>query len=291
MEYLKKYKRKTPKKMPDYDTINMGGNMNSKLYNLFMAYHDKELDDSFINEAFDIITRHDSVREYINDFHITEEESVNLGTYSIEERIIEFNKQSVLNDKTIKNKKLLALQVILHELEHARNLQRIYLKRDDIETKVVRYSLLEYAIKHNLYYRQPLDKLDILNAIIYKDKLYDICPGERIAEIKTWKYLVNLLKNQRRSSDLLTARGMLYFAYIRGYQTNKYYLEPPTYEYLLTLGLYHEHYHLKNQFNNNNYNLDTRLLCGLPISEKEYRETTLMKVKLKFKDQTTKTRN
>lgn len=255
--------------------------MNSSLYSLFISYQNKEFDDAFINEAFELMMREENLHDYINDFIITEDSSSNLGTYSTEERKICFNKSSVLKNETIENKNLLALQVLRHEIEHARNLKRLYEQKNDIETKVIRYSLYQYAIKNNLYDSYHQSEFNYANSIIYQKELYSIDPGERIAEIKAWKYLVNLLKNQRRTKDLYIARVLLYFAYIRGYKTNKYYFEAPTYEYLLTLGLYHEYYFLKKQFNSMNYNLDTRLLCGLPISEKEYDEKTLKKARLK----------
>ena len=255
--------------------------MNPELYTLLMLYKNKELDDDFIYKAFDIMMKYETVGNYIDDFEIVEEEDHILGTYSNDEQLIEFNKKGVLNDESVSNKKILAMEVLRHEIEHARNLQRLYDQKNDIESRVVRYSLREYAIKHGLYYGSILDEKDPLILRVNKHGNYNIDPGERIAEIKGWKFMVNLLKNQRRTEDLLNARSMLYYSYIRGYKSNGYYLEPPTYEYLLTLGLYHEHYLLKKQFNNKNYNFNTRLLYGLPISKQEYDHSILQKVKLK----------
>ncbi len=257
--------------------------MYSELYTLLMSYQNKELDDYFIYKAFDIMTKYESIGSYINDFEIIDEDGDFLGTYSNDDRLVEFNKNRVLSDESIHNKKILALQVLRHELEHARNLKYLYEKMDDIQTKVIRYSLRGYAIEHNLYYGSVLDNVDPNILRLRKYGTYDIDSGERIADIKAWKFMVNLLKNQRYSKDLLEARSMLYYSYIRGYRSNGYYLESPTYEYLMTLGLYHEYYLLKKIFRKNNYSFDTRLLCGLPISNEEYDKGILYKVKLQKK--------
>ena len=265
------------------DIIKLVKKMNSEIYNLLKAYHNKELDDIFINKAFDIMMKYEKIDNYVNNFNIVEENDSILGTYSNERHDINFNKQGVLNNELISNKKLLSLQVLRHELEHAKNLKRIYEKYNDIKTRVIRYSLLEHAINNNIYYGSSLDKIDPLKLRARQFVTYDIDPGERMADINSWKFMVNLLKNQRFTEDLLNVRSMLYYSFIRGYKNNGYYLEPPTYEYLLTLGLFHEHYLLKKDFNKNSYNLDTRLLCGLPISQDEYNNKILQKVKLQKK--------
>ncbi len=254
--------------------------MLSELYALFISYQNKDLDNEFIYNAFNIMMKYENIGNYVKDFKIVHEIDNNLGTYSNETRTIKINKSNVISDKNIDNKKLLSLQVLRHELEHAKNLKRLYENNCDIKTRIIRYSLIEYAINHNLYYGSSLDKIE--PAILKERRFgtYNIDPGERIAEIKSWKFIVNFLKNQRSTNDLLVARSMLYYSYIRGYKNNGYYLEPPTYEYLLKLGLYHEHYLLRKTFNSANYNFDTRLLCGLPISQNEYNQKILEKVKL-----------
>ena len=254
--------------------------MNQELYELLLSYQNKELDEDFINKAFEIMMKYETINDYVNNFNITEKNSDYLGSYSNEQRAIQINILNILNDILINNKKILALQVLRHELEHARNLQSLHEKNNDIETRIIRYGLIDYAIKNNLYYGSKLDEINPFLLGIYQYQTYNINPGERIAEIKSWKYIVNLLKNQRRTNDLLMARSMLYYSYIRGYKSNGYYLEPPTYEYLLKLKLYHEHYLFKKSFNNKNYNFDTRLLCGLPISDEENDKEILLKVKL-----------
>ena len=76
---------------------------------------------------------------------------------------------------------------------------------------------------------------------------------------------------------------MLYYSYIRGYKDNGYYLNAPTYEYLLELGLYREYKILKERVEKNNYSLETRLLNGLPIKYKEYDKGVLRMTRLRLK--------
>ena len=108
-------------------------------------------------------------------------------------------------------------------------------------------------------------------------------PEERLSEIKAWKYLVNLLKNQRTTPDLLTARSNLYYAYVRGYKDNGYYIDAPTYQYLLKMGMYHQYYLFKRRVEEEkDYSFETRLTYGLPLnSSTEYDKKILEKVRLR----------
>ena len=112
---------------------------------------------------------------------------------------------------------------------------------------------------------------------------YETNPGERLAEIRAWKFLVQLLKNQRISTDLLISRTCLYYSYIRGYHDNRYYLECPTYQFLMNTKMFYEYYWLNQKIKNKDYCFETRLMYGLPITEKEYQEKILQKVKLQRK--------
>ena len=257
--------------------------MNSELYKLLMTY--EGLDDDFINQAFEIIMAdEEGLEPFVRDFVITDAIKGSLGSYSNDERKILINRENILTGRAqIKNKKMLALQVLRHEIEHARNLQRIYECRNDIESRVLKYSLKDYAVRHHLDSPDPFDRVDY-NSFYFRLKRvenYDFDPGERIAEIKAWKYIVNLLKNQRRTEDLLVARSELFYAYARGYYSNGWYLNPPTYEFLLRMGMYHEHYLLKKRVEEEQYVFDTRLMFGLPLEDKkEYDKMILQKVRL-----------
>ena len=254
--------------------------MSDKIYDLYKTYRNQPLDDKFIYQAFEImLEKEKGLIPYIDDFRVIDTEFNALGTYSNEDRLIKINK-SLIAKQSIQSQ-IYALHVIRHELEHARNLKTLYEGRRDIESLAVYYSLRSYAMEHNMDYFPNLDHL-------YKDFLeistkinYETDPGERLAEIKACKYIVNLLKNQRNTEDLLVARSMLYYSYIRGYKDNRYYLDPPTYEFLIKTGMYHNFNWLKEQVNKKDYSFETRITYGLPITGKEYNEKVLQKVKLR----------
>lgn len=253
--------------------------MSKEIYKLYKEYNNKPLDNNFINKAFELmLDQEKELIPYINDFRITGEYARYLGAYLPEDRIIKINKELI--EKQNINHQLFTLHIIKHELEHARNLKTLYEGKNDIESLIIYYSLRSYAIEHNLERFPNLDHL-------YKDFLeietkmnYKTNPGERLTDIKACKYIVNLLKNQRNSEDLLISRIMLYYAYTRGYKDNRYYIDPPTYEFLLKTGQFHDHYLLKNRINKNDYSFNTRITYGLPITNEEYNKQVLHKVKL-----------
>lgn len=253
--------------------------MSDKIYELYKDYEKIPLTNSFIMNAFDIMMEKEKeLIPYINNMLISNMAKDLLGSYSNEERIIRINKELISRQPN--DQKILALQVLKHEIEHARNLKTLYQGKDDIESKAVYYSLRGYALKHNIDPHFNIDNLIDTYLIFVTEKNYEINPGERLADIKANKYIVNLLKNQRDSDELLIARAKLYYAYLRGYKDNNYYLDPPTYEFLLNTGMYHEYYWLKQRVKKKDYSFDTRITYGLPITYEEYNNKVLKKVKL-----------
>jgi hypothetical protein len=253
--------------------------MSDKIYELYKEYEKFPLTNSFIKNAFNLMMEKETeLTPYINAMFISNKLKDVLGSYSNEQRIIRINKELISQQPN--NQKILALQVLKHEIEHARNLKILYDAKDDIESKTVYYSLRGYALKHNIDPHFNIDNLIDTYLIFVTEKNYDINPGERLADIKANKYIVNLLKNQRDSDELLIARAKLYYAYIRGYKDNNYYLDPPTYEFLLKTGMYHDYYWLKQRVEKKDYSFDTRITYGLPITYEEYNSKVLNKVKL-----------
>ena len=259
--------------------------MRTELYELYDRNLGRKLEECFINEAYELmLKKEDSLDQYINDFKIENNEPNNvLGKYLYEDKEIVIYPQSIINSNNpeYKNKQLAALETIRHEIEHARNLKTIEEGRKDIESKVLRSSLKDYVIDHNIDYSLDYGKDDLISLRMKIVENYETNPGERIAEIKAWKYLVNLLKNKRKTEDLLIARSMLYYSYIRGYRNNKYHLESPTFDFLLKTGMFHDLLFLKRDFEKKDYCFNTRIMYGLPISYNEQKDKALQKVKLK----------
>ena len=76
------------------------------------------------------------------------------------------------------------------------------------------------------------------------------------------------------------AKTNLFYSYIRGYKDNGIYINCPTYEFLIELRLMREFKLLKKKVESNNYNLETRLKNGLPITQEEYNNEILKRLQL-----------
>jgi len=255
--------------------------MEKKLYTTYLNNREEKLKDNYLLDIYQLILEED-LKDYVKDFRIEEQESNTLGTYSNDKKIMTINKKAIQNHQAIKGipPSLQAIEVIKHELEHARNLKTLDEGRSNIESTIINYSLKDYVIwKERTNFNQPMDMDIFLLMMRIKDN-YQSNPGERLAEIRGWKYLVNMLKNQRTSNDLLLARTMLYYSYIRGYNHTKYYLECPTMSFLLHTKMLEDFYLLKKRIDIEDYSFDTRLTYGLPITEEEYNKKILQKVKL-----------
>ena len=115
--------------------------MNSRLYQLFMAYQGRELDDSFINAAFEIMMEDESTLiDFISDFKVVDDNEPRFGVYNQDDKVIQINRKNIAATLTsyAPNKKILALQIIRKMMEHARNTQRLHECRSDIESTVAK---------------------------------------------------------------------------------------------------------------------------------------------------------
>ena len=255
--------------------------MSNPLYELYRKQQYQDLTKDFIQDAFSIMMQKEKdLLPYITDFKVQEREDNLLGSYSNYEKQIIIYQETINTLKTPMNSNLMAIEVIRHEMEHARNLKTLEEGRKDIESLVVSYSLKDYAIEQELDYSTFSSPLDLWMLTLKIKENYETNPGERLVEIKAAKYLVNLLKNQRISDDLLQARRLLYYSYIRGYKNNRYYLDAPTYQFLFETNMLQELKRLRKRVESKNYTLEKRLTYGLPLTYKEYDEKVLQKVKL-----------
>jgi hypothetical protein len=252
----------------------------NKLYHLFQEYQNRDIDNHFIEKAFDIMMDYEEeLYPYISILYIEKDHGKKLGSYDLESKEITLYRDGIrrLNNKS----RVYALGVLRHEIEHARCAKILDDNKDDIESSVIRYSLKDYAYTSGLI-PQDMEDLNLLMLTHRIKENYEFDPGERIADIKAWKYIVNLLKN-KKNEDLLVARAMLYYSFIRGYRDNRYYLESPTMQFLLNTQQLKEYYLLHKRIDEKDYSFDTRLLCGLPLTKEEYEKDTLMKAKVKKK--------
>ena len=259
--------------------------MSTRLYEM-VTDKKSELTEDYIKEMFDLLVQNEKgLSDYIKDF-IIDNKTTGAGEYSCDDRIMKINPEIIMDvgypEFPDFDKKILTLHVLKHEVEHAKALKRLYEGRNDIESVINRYAHVDYIKRYNLPFALFVDeKADYLSFKRHQE--YEIDPGERIAEIKACQFLVNLLKNQRRTKDLLIERSLLYFSYIRGYRDNGYYLDAPTYTYLMNMGMFRELYILKKVVDKTKYCLDTRVMMGLPITYDERENVLLRKVRLQRK--------
>ncbi len=241
-----------------------------------------DFSESFLNEVFELLLKEDEdLKRYISDFKSDYTIST-LGAYNNKNKTIMVNPfviQSVASAIGCSSKTQ-ALGTIKHEMEHASNLRRLYEGGNDIESLIVRYSLVDYMVANNIRYGLFVE--DDANYLALKRmENYKYDPGERLANIKAERYIVNLLKNQRRTKELLAAKSKLYFTYERGYEDNGVYLDAPTYTFLLNMGMLREFYLLKKRVDQNQYSFDTRVLLGLPLTYDEKENEILRRMKLR----------
>ena len=259
--------------------------MADKVYQLYQENKEKELENRFIYDVFEVmVEKEPELKFFLTDIVIRLNDDKALGRYETAGRFIRINKELIKKQPVI-NHNFLAIEVIRHELEHARNLKTLYNGKEDIESLIIYFSLRDYAIKHGLDYYPSLDpfdeeKLNTFRKLVKEN--YKTNPEERMVEIKAWKYMVNMLKNQRISKDLLYARKGLFYSLARGYEFNGYYYEPPAYEFLLKIGMIDHLKSLKQKVKEKEYCLDTRLMYGLPITQREYDHKIIEKVKLRI---------
>ena len=258
----------------------------SNLYNLLNEYDKKLVDKDFISRAYNyLLEDNPKLNNYISKLIITNNKAENnvLGRYignSDKKIIIYLN--NILNRNTQSNNinrtNILALEALKHEFTHADQIRRIDEGKKDITTETIKLSYLNYCTEKGYFY--PLKEYDMKYINFLTKENYYISPNERNAEIESWKYIVNLLKNKRTSDELLFSKSNLYYSYIRGYKDNGLYINCPTYEFLLELRLIREFKIIKQKVETKNYSLDTRLNSGLPITKDELENEILKKLKL-----------
>lgn len=253
------------------------------IYDLYLSYKRRDIDNYFLERAYEIFIKEDeSLIPFISDFQITDTSTNSLGNYSIDKKILKINKNAI-NDLGESPSNVVALQVLKHELGHAKSIQSLLSGKKDIKTLLTLFSIRSFAISQNWDYIPNMSEMDLKLLSFNIVNNYETNPEERRVNIEAWKYLVNLLKNQNKTKDLLYARTMLFYSYIRGYKDNQYYLDCPAYSFLINTGQLNDFKRLKNKVDSKDYSFDTRLHCGLPISYDEYDNQILSKVKLQIK--------
>lgn len=254
----------------------------SKIFDLSQASR-TEVTNDFLNETYEeMIKAEPELKDYILDFK-PDTEIDGLGEYNPDDRIIKVNPVNIQNSDSVKeyNKRLEAIHTLRHEMEHARNLKRVYEGGSDIESLVVRHASIAYIKRHGLPFCNFPVESEFLGGRVKAN--YEFDPGERLCDIKAARYVVNLIKNQRRSHDSFVARCMLYQSYIRGYHDNGVYLDAPTYTFLMNVGMFQDYRILKMTVDHTKYSFDSRITYGLPVKYDEMNRELVRKVGLRIR--------
>ncbi len=236
--------------------------MNKQLNELLNVWDNIGLRRQFIYDAYDLlIANEQDLIPYINDFQINFFYQPNLGSYNNNERILSVNFNSISDkwiESSVKNRKILTLIVIKHELEHVRQLKHLYEEKQDLESLITNHSLKDFSWENGLLKEyHPREYLWDLK--YYKRENYDLDPCERIADIRSWEFINELLKDTDREEYSLSTQKILEL-YESGYQKT----DSPTYQFFKNLHLDKEINEIEEKLETNNYDSNERKLYGLP---------------------------
>ena len=189
---------------------------------------------------------------------------------------------------------LVITQIILHELEHASQYKKSDSKSDSsIETKLIRAEfVVEQALK-NPKFMSALIKGEISEQEFFEyrkrqqelyNQYYRLNPIERLAEIKSYRTILNVLSHVKDYFPSLCEfkSACLFENYLRGYEESWNEGSCPSQVYLY--GIRQENVWKEFDFYDQNgeqlfrnvsaqYNLCQRLTLGLPVSYDEYYDT------------------
>lgn len=188
-------------------------------------------------------------------------QNITLYTEMIEYMIKNIDKNTLItNDfEKILYKNLCIFQILLHEVEHA-NQQKIAYNENSLEAFILRASFL------------------IKNA--YEEELYEYCPEERLAEIKSYEELMlcikYLNKKPNQLSEILQTEELQRL--LRGYHYKNNCIECPliTYFSLSERADILEDFDILNIQSNNLFNVNNlkdKMKFGFPISINQYGQT------------------
>lgn len=226
----------------------------------------KILDLKDIEKILEILVVEKRLNDYILNIIVQQIRSNNLASYSTYTRKITIYTEMISKmikdiEKNILNinvfeatlyKNLLILQTLLHEVEHA-NQQKIAYNDNTLEALIIR---LSYLVNNG-----------------YDENLYEYCPEERLAEIKTFEEIFILVSHIDKK--LITLPDIIKMEklkrQLRGYHYKNNFVTIPIVDYF-TIGNREE---LLNTFDLSNvclenYTLNDRCKYGFPISINEY---------------------
>lgn len=241
--------------------------------NILKIIYDKSSDNKILNlndieKILEFLIVKKDLNEYISDINVQNIRSNNLASYSnctktitiytdkINHMVrnIEENTISINDFELTFYKNLSILQVLLHEIEHA-NQQKIAYSLNTIEALIIRLSYL------------------VVNG--YNEQLYEYCPEERLAEIKSYSEILMLFrylsKNFLRLQEIINSENLKRL--LIGYHYKNSEITIPTREYFILGDKENIYKSLDSSISFNEYTLNERLKYGFSISKDEYSDS------------------
>lgn len=239
--------------------------------NILKIVYDKTNNNEILNlkdieKILELLVVEKCLNEYILNIDVQLIRSNNLASYSnytrkitiytktIDQMVkdIDNNILNINKFETTLYKNLSILQILLHEIEHA-NQQKIAYHNNTLEALIIR---LSYLVNNG-----------------YDEKLYEFCPEERLAEIKSFEEINTMISYINNKLDLLPniIETEKLKRQLRGYHYKNNFVTVPIVEYF-TIGNKEkllEAFDLSNSALNN-YTLNDRYKYGFPISNIEY---------------------
>lgn len=272
-----------------------------KLKNIIKKYFKKEnfFDEQIIYDIIELIIKHRKYNSMINTINVSNQsnEKGKCGYYSPIDKELNIVLPTEENDYFDYNATV--LHILLHELEHVGQHKKcLERESNDLETDLLNTC---FSANNNLEVIQkrlhnneiePSEYLAVIEQLkfyqMYSDIVnkgcYELLPSERQAEINSFKYLIELLKNSydEKYKDKFEMIKVNYLIRnLMGYKSDNKNIIAPTYElYRIILDFMNqsdnqEKYFEKFKSFSKNMTLDQRLYYGLNISLDEYNNKKL----------------
>ena len=239
--------------------------------NILKIIYDKTLNNSILNlkdieKILELLVIEKELNNYILNINVQNIRGINLASYSnytkkitiyadMIHQMIDDIENSILNINDFEitlYKNLSILQVLLHEIEHA-NQQKIAYNENSLEALIIR---LSYLVKNG-----------------YDEKLYEYCPEERLAEIKSFEEIISLIGNINNKltvlPDIIETEKLK--RQLGGYHYRNFFVSVPIVDYF-TIGNKKDLLAALELSSNiqEKYELNDRFKFGFPISVSEY---------------------
>lgn len=179
--------------------------MQEELINLVLQYvnQQKEIDDEFINKTIMIAKHYYNLNEYIKEIcnlkknwsceasYIFDSKTIITDTYLILKSLNNVKNEFICIKDSQIFKYLYFIQVILHEVEHAKQ-QKMINEDYGVETEILKaecapiYKVKDKMIIKRIYEYNKLQKM--------RKKFYTFSPSERLAQIKSLEFVTDISK-------------------------------------------------------------------------------------------------